>query len=582
MSIRDDDGNGTDEVDLDLLFSDENYINEIINGPDAGGQRLRLLSDQNPWHSRGVVPATLAPPTERPLARVLWRSMLADGLLRWHVILGPRRVGKTTVLYQTVARLLAAGIERHRVWWLRLDHPLFMDVPLGEVVQSMIAFSALQEFVDLVSPEERDAIAEALGSQVGPLDEHLIARVAPQTHARRSEFKGISTKRPIFLFLDEVTYADDWDLWLKTFHDERWPVRIAATSSASASLRRRRQDSGVGRWREISLVPCLVSEAMELVASADQQPKHQVSLGVSLADELDQLDEQAHSDPAVSETISRLMLVGGFPELLLHAKQVSLPSRHDPSVASAPFTDALIAAQQSLREDSVERAVYKDLPQAFQIDNPMMLERLLYVLAGQVAQLLSPSNIAADLRLSEATIERYLAYLEAAFIVFTLPNYAGSEAKVQRRGRKVYFMDSAVRSAVLQRGLAPLLYPAEAGHLTENMAASTLHSLATQSGVRLYHWREKRDEVDLIYDDPRSPLAFEIAAGALHDVSGLRALITRHERFRNRAFLVGPDLAVAHPSDDKGGIGTLPLDLFLLVTAQLAEASMMTRLGAAS
>ena len=579
MSIRDDEGHDRDEADLDLLFSDENYVNEIINGPDTGGQRLRLLSDQNPWHNSGAVPATLAPSTERPLARVLWTRMLDDGLLRWNVILGPRRVGKTTVLYQTVARLLGAGIERHRIWWLRLDHPLFMDVPLGEIVQSMIAFSALQEFVDLTLPEERDALAEALGSHEGPLDEHMLARAAPRTLAQLPKLKGISMEWPIFLFLDEVTYADDWDLWLKTFHDERWPVRIAATSSASAALRRRRQDSGVGRWREISLAPCLVTEAMQFVAPLTEQSCHEIPPEASLADELSRLDEGTTSAFASSEAARMLMLVGGFPELLLHAGQVRLPHGHDLAADNPPFVDALVAAQLSLREDSVERAVYKDIPQAFQIDNPMMLERLLYVLAGQVAQLLSPSNIAADLGLAEATIERYLAYLEAAFIVFTLPNYAGSEAKVQRRGRKIYFVDSAVRSAVLQRGLAPLRFPGEAGHLIENMAASTLHSLATQAGARLYHWREGRDEVDLVYDDLRAPLAFEITSSALHDLSGLRALIRRHGRFAGSAYLVGRDLPVTHPTDASDGIGTLPWDVYLTTVSRLAESAMMTRLG---
>ena len=378
MAVQDDDG---DIDDFGLAFGDGNDRSEIISGTDPVSQRLRFLSDQNPWHHSGSVPTTLAPQTERPLARILWRKMLDDGLLRWHIVLGPRRVGKTTVLYQTVAHLLDAGIERHRIWWLRLDHPLLVDVALADVVRSVIAS------VPDVSPE-----------------------------------------RPIFLFLDEVTYADDWDLWLKTFHDERWPVRIAATSSASAALRKRRQDSGVGRWREISLAPCLVSEAMQLVATPPQQPQHEVPLGTSLADQLHRLEEGTTSSLASSEAARLLMLVGGFPELLLHAGQARVPPEYGPLADDSPFTEALVAAQLSLREDAVERAVYKDIPQAFQIDNPMMLERLLYVLAGQVAQLLSSSNIAADLRLAEATVERYLAYLEAAFIVFTLPNYAGSEA----------------------------------------------------------------------------------------------------------------------------------------------------------
>ena len=548
MTVQDDDGQGSGTDDLDAVFGDESRRREVVDGPDAGGQRLGLLSDQNPWHRSGTVPTALAPSTERPLARLLWRRMLADGLLRWHVIVGPRRVGKTTVLYQTVARLLGAGIEPGRIWWMRLDHPLLMDAALGDLVRSVIA---------------------------------SVPEVSPM--------------RPVFLFLDEVTYADDWDLWLKTFHDERWPVRIAATSSASAALRRRRQDSGLGRWSEISLAPCLLSEAAELIARPAPQPAHPVAQPtsepaapaagparrvpgpVSLAEELHRLEDGSRPEPSVSETRRLLMLVGGFPELLTQSAGWSLPDEHDASQGDS--TGDLIAAQQSLREDSVERAVYKDIPQAFQIDNPMMLERLMYLLAGQAAPLLSPSNIAKDLRLSEATIERYLAYLEAAFIVFTLPNYAGSEAKVQRRGRKLYFVDSAVRSAVLQRGVAPLLHPGETGHLIENMAAAALHALASQAGVRLHHWREGRDEVDLIYGEPSAPLAFEVSSGSLHDLSGLKALIRRSDRFGDHAYLVAPGLPVAHPTDTAEGIGTLPLDTFLMTVGRLTEAALTARMG---
>ena len=574
MTVQDDDGQDSGTDDLDAMFRDENYQREVAWGLDAGGQRLGLLSDQNPWHGSGTVPTALAPSTERPLARLLWRRMLADGLLRWHVIVGPRRVGKTTVLYQTVARLLGAGIEPGRIWWLRLDHPLLMDATLGDLVRSVIAS------VPEVSPE-----------------------------------------RPVFLFLDEVTYADDWDLWLKTFHDERWPVRIAATSSASAALRRRRQDSGLGRWSDISLAPCLLSEAAELIerptpqdteliagptsTSAESaarpvpqateliarptsgsaasvprsaaEPERRMLGPVSLAEELRRLEDGARPEPSMRETRRLLMLVGGFPELLMQSAGWSLPDEDDAHRGDS--TGDLIAAQQSLREDSVERAVYKDIPQAFQIDNPMMLERLMYLLAGQVAQLLSPSNIAKDLRLSEATIERYLAYLEAAFIVFTLPNYAGSEAKVQRRGRKLYFVDSAVRNAVLQRGVAPPQHPGEVGHLIENMAAAALHALASQAGVRLHHWREGRDEVDLIYGEPSAPLAFEVSSGALHDLSGLKALIRRDDRFRDHAYLVAPGLPVAHPADSADGIGTLPLDTLLMTIGRLTEAALTARMG---
>jgi hypothetical protein len=43
-----------------------------------------------------------------------------------------------------------------------------------------------------------------------------------------------------------------------------------------------------------------------------------------------------------------------------------------------------------LRNDAVERAVYQDIPQSFGVGNPMMLERLLYILAAQITGVLSP------------------------------------------------------------------------------------------------------------------------------------------------------------------------------------------------
>lgn len=97
----------------------------------------------------------------------------------------PARVGKTTALYQTVHHLIAAGIAPARIWWLRVDHPLLLQEDLGDLVRAVLETS----------------------------------------HA--------STDEPVFLLLDELVYTGRWDLWLKTFFDEQWPVRIAATSSAT-------------------------------------------------------------------------------------------------------------------------------------------------------------------------------------------------------------------------------------------------------------------------------------------------------------------------------------------------------------
>ena len=125
---------------------------------------VRVILEQNPWHMLGRVPLSLAPPTERPLASALWQRLVRDQPRRYQLILGPRRVGKTTVLYQTVRHLLSKGIDPRHIGWLRMDHPLLMQFDLGSLVRKAM---------DVLDAD----------------------------HAS-----------PLYLMLDELVYASDWDL----------------------------------------------------------------------------------------------------------------------------------------------------------------------------------------------------------------------------------------------------------------------------------------------------------------------------------------------------------------------------------
>lgn len=477
----------------------------------------RVFDEQNPWHRSGTVPDVLAPPTERPLAGQLWKLLTGGRVERFQLILGPRRVGKTTAMYQTVRHLLGQGTDPRRLCWLRLDHPLLLRQDLGSLVRSVL--------------------------------------------------DDAGTGSPIVLFLDELVYASDWDLWLKTFFDDRWPVRVVATSSATAALRHRRLESGVGRWSEQFLTPYTFTEFLDLIGSGPE-----IAVGKSLAETIRMLPPRTPDEARVDSLRRRFLLLGGFPELLAGEREQERTRTPDEGTW-------LLESQQVLRSDAVERAVYKDIPQSFGVVSPMMLERLLYTLAGQVTGILSPTTISKELDgLSQPTFDRYLSYLERAFLVFTLPNYSGNETTIQRRGRKLYFIDGAVRNAALQRGLAPLSNPAEMGMLMENLVAASLHSLALLAGLRLFHWREGRTEVDLILDHPTDPLAFEIASSPDHSREGLRALAERHPRFAGRCYLVAPQVSVLAPEASPTGTGTLPINLLLIACGRQAETALASRL----
>ena len=481
---------------------------------------VQVFHEQNPWLRHGSVPLSLAPEKERPFAQLLWKRLLKNYPSRFQLVLGPRRVGKTTVLYQTVRALLEHGVPTTRIWWLRMDHPLLLQADLGDLVRAVLSSSKA------------------------------------------------TSDNPTFLMLDELVYAKSWDLWMKTFYDEQWPVRIAATSSSTSALQDRRHESGVGRWEEQYLMPFLFSEFLDLVGVSQS-----IDVGNTLAATLRLLPAGQLARPELQKMRDLFLLVGGFPELLSQLR----PDAE--TWDESNISELMLNSQQVLRRDAIERTIYKDIPQSFGVNNPLLMERLLYVLAGQLTGILSPSSISSDLGMAQPTFDRYLSYLDRAFLVFTLTNYAGSEAKIQRRGRKLYFVDGAVRNAALQRGFGPLFDTQELGFLLENLAAASMRTLALQAMVRLHFWRDGADEVDLIYDDPRQPLAFEIAASSTHNRKSLHALIEQHGRFRGHSYLVAPQAAVIHPSDTHSGIGTLPLDTFLMAVSAQAQQDLAARMG---
>lgn len=479
----------------------------------------RVVAEQNPWHELGDVPDALAPATERALARLLWEHVEREEPRRYQLVLGPRRVGKTTVMYQTVRHLIRANVAPKRLWWFRLDHPLLLVPHLGELVQ----------------------LAVELG-------------------------KG-SSERPTYVFLDELVYAKEWDLWLKTFYDERYPIRVVATSSATGALRDRRLESGVGRWEEQFLMPYLFTEFLDLVGH-----EARAELGPTLLDSIERAIEESPDLGDVERWRQAFVLMGGFPELLVRAR---LGQEDDP-------ISRLLESQQILRTDAIERAVYKDIPQSFGVDNPMALERLLYTLAGDAGGLVSPRRICSELSISQPTFDRYVSYLERAFIIFMLPNFSGREASVQKRGRKLYFADGAVRNAALQRGVGPLSNPAELGLLLENQIASHLHALSLQSQTRLFHWRDGKHEVDFVFDHPKRPAAFEVASSPDHPRSGLVALRERYPRFKESCYLVAPGIHLISPSMGRAGVGTISAETFLVIVGRQAEQALGERLGRVS
>ena len=51
-----------------------------------------------------------------------------------------------------------------------------------------------------------------------------------------------------YIFLDEIQYTENWELWMKIIYDSRKDIRLTATGSVSPILEKGASDSGTGRW----------------------------------------------------------------------------------------------------------------------------------------------------------------------------------------------------------------------------------------------------------------------------------------------------------------------------------------------
>lgn len=479
-----------------------------------------ILLRQNLWlHGDGTVPGDLAPSFERLPAALLAANLRGRHVPRHQVILGPRRAGKTTVMHQTVRCLLNEGVPFGKIRWASLDHPMLAGLPFDHLVDGLVGSASA------------------------------------------------SWEDPLYLFLDELVHVQDWDFWLKTFHDERRPVRVLASVSATGALRQQgRAAKGAGRWEEWPLPPCGLVEALAIGGA-------QVDVGTvsPLRESLEALAGEAVSPPGLDVARRRLVLFGGCPEFLARGAEID----GNPERRLVP----LHRAQETLRSAVIDRAIYRDIRHSFRVQDPMAIEFLLQILAGRVTELFSPVPLAGDVSVSVPTLERHLKHLVQTWMVFLLPNYASTGESVRRRGRRIHFLDGAVRNAVLRLDAGALDDPAELGRLHGNLAAAHLRALGEQARVRIGHWRRGRDEVDFVYDDFRGPLAFGFGSSPTHRRSGFRRFLEAHPRFHGGCYHVAPGLPFQAATETGTGVGKLPLDALLLVASRQERAALIHRLG---
>jgi predicted AAA+ superfamily ATPase len=201
---------------------------------------------------------------------------------------------------------------------------------------------------------------------------------------------------------------------------------------------------------------------------------------------------------------------------------------------------ALMAGERTRRAwfASYVRAVTeRDIREMARTNTPSAASTVLKAVAALSAQLLVVNTISVKADLARATVERYVALLEAVYLVDRLPPWSRNPLTRAVRHSKAYVVDSGLHCHLLGTNANALLNATSPhlGAVTETFVVNELRKQAgwSEHNPALYHYRDQRgrDEVDIILEAPDGRIvALEVKAAQSVNDRDLSRLIRLRDR----------------------------------------------------
>jgi predicted AAA+ superfamily ATPase len=290
---------------------------------------------------------------------------------------------------------------------------------------------------------------------------------------------------PITLYLDEIQLVPGWETFVRRLLDT--PGYELFLSGSSAKLLSREIASSMrGRAWETTIHPFGFSEF--LCHHGHDLPADPSALTLKKTTALD-------------HHFGRYLTMGGFPEAQ------SLEVHH----------------RRQLLQNYVDVLLLRDVIERHQISNPVALRWLVRRLLSSPAGLFSITRFSADLKSQGISVGRehlyeFLAHLEDAFLLHTIPVATDSEKRRQVNPRKVYPADTGLipvfdRSGKLNTGhaLETVVFIGLLRRLAEVAYVKTKQGTEVDFLARYPDQREELIQVCATVDDPTT-LAREIRA----------------------------------------------------------------------
>lgn len=242
------------------------------------------------------------------------------------------------------------------------------------------------------------------------------------------------------IFIDEAQRIPDIGINLKILHDARPHLKIIATGSSSFELAQKISEPLTGRTWTYTLYPIAFNELKNHYNQFE-------------------LDQQ----------LEERLIYGSYPEIF------SLTNNED---------------KRKYLQEITTSYLYKDILELSSIKNSMKIRDLLRLLAYQIGQEVSFTEISRKLELSKNTIASYIDLLEKSFVIFRLSGLSRNLRKEATQKNKIFFTDLGVRNILIDN-LKPMKDRNDQGGLWENFLIIERLKKTTYTNKYLsrYFWR---------------------------------------------------------------------------------------------
>ncbi|MBS0351324.1 MAG: ATP-binding protein [Proteobacteria bacterium] len=469
---------------------------------------IAILFRFNPWWKGEVI---------KDLSK--WKRAIFNELFRWTYsapvhravfLSGARQVGKTTLIRQTIQKLLKQNIPPNNILYATFDHPMIKLVGIDKIIEVW--------------------------------------------------FEIEPPSGPIYLFIDEIQFMQDWQVWVKHQIDFNKDRKIIFTGSA-VPLVHKGQESGVGRWHTIPIATLSFYEYLSFKKSYEQTFIIN-ELGFSDLSEqefYDWLKSRVSSQPLAKpvlylmkekfqELISIKNILENIPDIdslkTLFDEKIEFQKLSQLTALIGLFNQYLIKggfpqtvpldileAQSLIREDTVDKVLKRDLTAFFGVRKFIELEQVFLYLCMNDRGILNLEDLASNLNISRTTALNFIELLEATHLIYRLQKF-GYGKDVLRARFKVYLADPAIAPSVLLMGKSILTKPDSMGKIVETAIFKHLF-LYSEPGSKINYWKDQKNhEVDLVISYGEHIIPFEIKYRNQHnktkDLSGLMKLCNKY------------------------------------------------------